>query len=135
MNDQLPAVTICASDALVDGGAGVRFPVRTRDGLATGFVVRFQGEVRGYLNRCAHVGIELDWDKGQFFDRSGLYLFCATHGAVYAPDTGKCAGGPCRGQGLQTIAVEERDATVFWHPDAHFSDPGPAAAPVIYPPL
>ena len=128
MND-LPstAIPICASDALVDGGPGVRFPVQTRDGPSTGFVVRYQGEVRGYLNRCAHVGVELDWDRGQFFDRSGLYLLCATHGAVYSPDSGRCAGGPCRGQGLRTIAVEEREATVCWHPDAHFTVPGPAA--------
>ena len=127
-----PALAVCPSDALVDGGEGVRFPVTTRDGPGNGFVVRYEGVVRGYLNRCAHVGIELDWDRNKFFDRSGLYLMCATHGAVYAPDSGKCAGGPCRGQGLRVIAVEERDGTVWWLPDASFSAPGPAApAPVI----
>lgn len=134
MDDPL-VVPICRSDALVDGGAGVRFPVQTRDGPATGFVVRYRGEVHGYLNRCAHVGVELDWDRGRFFDQSGLYLFCATHGAVYAPDTGRCAGGPCRGQGLRAIAVDERDTTVFWRPDTQFSVPDPAAPAVQYPPL
>jgi nitrite reductase/ring-hydroxylating ferredoxin subunit len=111
------SVPVCASDALADGGTGVRFPVVTRDGPANGFVVRYQGQVHGYLNRCTHAYVELDWQRGKFFDRSGLYLMCATHGAVYAPDSGKCQGGPCRGQGLRVIAVEERDGTVYWHPD------------------
>ncbi len=112
-------IAVCASDALVDGGDGIRFPVATRDGPADGFVVRYQGVARGYLNRCAHVGVALDWEPGKFFDRSGLYLLCATHGAVYAPDSGRCAGGPCRGQGLRVIAVTELDGTIFWIPDRH----------------
>ncbi len=119
------SIRVCASDALVDGGDGIRFEVTTRDGPGIGFVVRFQGQPRAYLNRCAHVGIELDWDRGKFFDRSGLYLFCSTHGAVYAPDNGRCTGGPCRGQGLRPIAIEERDGTVYWMPDGHFSAPAP----------
>lgn len=129
------SILICASGALVDGGDGVRFPVATRDGRADGFVVRYQGVVRGYLDRCAHVGIELDWERNKFFDRSGLYLMCATHGAVYAPESGRCAGGPCRGQGLRVITVEERDGTVCWRPDQSFSVPPPPPAPLRLPPL
>ncbi len=117
------AVPICSSAALIDGGDGVRFPVAMREGPTVGFVVRYQGVPRAYLNRCAHVGIELDWQHGKFFDGSRLYLMCATHGAIYAPDSGRCAGGPCRGQSLRGIAVEERDDTVFWLPDAHVFAP------------
>ena len=73
------------------------------------------------LNRCAHVPMELDWAEGQFFESSGLYLMCATHGAIYAPDTGKCVGGPCRGGRLRALQVDERDTpegrAVFWLPD------------------
>ncbi|MEO8935269.1 MAG: Rieske 2Fe-2S domain-containing protein [Burkholderiaceae bacterium] len=126
MNDSPTSpIPVCASDALVDGGDGIRFRVMTRDGPGIGFVVRFQGQPRAYLNRCAHEGIELDWEHGKFFDRSGLYLFCSTHGAVYAPDSGRCTGGPCRGRGLRAIAVEERGATIWWTPDTHFTAPGP----------
>lgn len=126
------ALRICASDELLDGGDGIRFPVGTRDGPTTGFVVRFQGIARGYLNRCAHVGVELDWDRGKFFDRSGLYLMCATHGAVYAPETGRCAGGPCRGQGLRVIRIDEHDGVVSFVPDASTFAPvtGPTIATV-----
>ena len=118
-----PAIAICGSEVLVDGGDGVRFAVSTRDGPSNGFVVRYRSQARAYLNRCAHVGLELDWDRGKFFDRSGLYLLCATHGAVYAPGSGRCAGGPCRGSGLRVIAVEECDGTVFWVPDSHVFAP------------
>ena len=47
---------------------------------------------------------------------AGQWLLCATHGAVYKPDTGECAGGPCRG-GLVKIALSEQDGVVHWHTD------------------
>jgi nitrite reductase/ring-hydroxylating ferredoxin subunit len=110
-------VLICDSSALVDGGEGVRFPVAVFGEAAVGFVVRFQGKPYAYLNRCAHVPMELDWVQGQFFESSGEFLMCATHGAVYRPETGVCAGGPCRGGRLRPIAVREREGKVYWQPD------------------
>jgi nitrite reductase/ring-hydroxylating ferredoxin subunit len=110
-------IFICPSAALQEGGLGKRFPVQVHGDETTGFVVRYGGVVYGYLNRCAHVPIELDWAEGEFFESSGLYLMCATHGAVYAPDTGKCAGGPCTGAYLRKIMAMERDGQVFWRPD------------------
>lgn len=107
---------ICRSDALQEGGAGVRFPLRTAFGEGTGFVVRYQGVVRGYLNQCRHVPTELDWVPGQFFDDSGLYLICATHGARYDPVHGDCVSGPCYGQRLFHLQVHERDGCVYWVP-------------------
>ena len=115
------AVRVCASEALVDGGAGVRVAARDAGQDAVVFFVRYDGAVYGYLNRCAHVPMELDWVEGQFFESSGLYLMCATHGAIYAPDSGRCVGGPCRGGRLRPVTVEERDTpdgrAVFWLPD------------------
>jgi len=110
-------VYICESSALVDGGAGVRFPVTADGGDRTGFVVRFGEAAHAYLNRCAHLPMELDWNPGEFFEDSGLYLVCATHGALYEPDTGHCAGGPCRGGKLHKLRVIEQDNKVFWEPD------------------
>ena len=117
------ALFICASDALLDGGKGVRFPVAAFGSDATGFAVRHGGKVYAYLNRCAHVPVELDWFKGEFFESSKLYLMCSTHGAIYAPDTGACAGGPCRGGKLRPIAVSEIDDKVYWQPDQHIRPP------------
>lgn len=118
-------IQICPSEALEEGGKGVRFPVTAGNDDATGFVVRYGGIVYGYLNRCAHVPIELDWDRGEFFESSGLFLICATHGAMYAPESGRCEGGPCRGGKLRKLNVLEKDNQVFWQTDEYV---GPARA-------
>ncbi len=111
------AVFICESADLSDGGKGVRFPVTAGGEGATAFVVRYDNQPHAYLNRCAHVPMELDWTPGEFFESSGLYLMCATHGALYEPETGRCAGGPCRGGRLHKIRVFEQDSKVYWEPD------------------
>lgn len=111
------AIHICASAELREGGKGVRFPVTAGGEDGTGFVIRYHNTVYGYLNRCAHVPIELDWNEGDFFESSGLYLMCSTHGALYTPETGLCAGGPCRRGRLRPITVFENDNQIFWTPD------------------
>ncbi len=111
------SIFVCDSTALEEGGRGVRFPVTAGGEDTTGFAIRYNGAVHAYLNRCAHVPIELDWTEGQFFESSGFYLMCSTHGAIYAPETGRCEGGPCRGGRLRPIMVLERDNQVFWQPD------------------
>jgi nitrite reductase/ring-hydroxylating ferredoxin subunit len=111
------AILVCDATVLEEGGKGVRFPVTAGGEDATGFVVRYNNAVHAYLNSCAHVPIELDWNQGEFFESSGLYLMCSTHGAIYAPETGRCEGGPCRGGRLHPIRAIERDNQVFWQPD------------------
>jgi nitrite reductase/ring-hydroxylating ferredoxin subunit len=114
-------IPICSSSALEDGGKGVRFPVTAGGEDSAGFVVRYGNAVYGYLNRCAHVPIELDWSEGDFFESSGLYLMCSTHGALYTPESGRCAGGPCRGGRLRVISVFESEGRVFWQPDDYIT--------------
>ena len=104
---------ICPSQDLPERGTGVRFSVKTAQGPIPAFVVRYRGKVQGYLNRCAHVPIELDWMEGQFYDLTGHYLICSTHGATYLPDTGRCIGGPCRGAILTKLPVTERGDGVY----------------------
>lgn len=116
-------VLLCASSAVLEGGRGVRFPVTAFGDDATGFVVRHGGRVHAYLNRCAHIPIELDWNEGEFFESSGLYIMCATHGALYVPDSGYCAGGPCKGGKLRRIAVRETDGNIYWTPDEFIRPP------------
>lgn len=105
---------ICDSAQVEERGRGVRFTIE-RDGEALpAFLVRYHGTVYAYVNRCAHIGIELDWAQGEFFDYSGLYLICSTHGATYLPKSGGCARGPCGGRGgLARVAVEESDGKIF----------------------
>lgn len=103
---------ICDSSALEEGGKGVRFKVQTPEGELPAFAVRFSGKAYAYINRCAHVPVELDWMDGAFFDYSKLYLICATHGATYLPESGVCVLGPCKGARLTPVAVEERDGRI-----------------------
>lgn len=104
---------ICLSEDLLDGGKGLRFALPELGEDVTGFAVRFQGKVYAYVNRCAHIPIELDWNHGDFFDITGQYLICATHGAHYRPETGFCVLGPCRGQALEALSVKEQAQQVL----------------------
>lgn len=103
---------ICASRVLKDGQKGWRFDVEIGGKTFPAFAIRHRGRVHAFLNQCAHQGIELDWKEGYFFDIDGEFLICATHGALYYPDSGTCAGGPCAGGALISLAVSERDDIV-----------------------
>lgn len=118
-----PERLICAADDLEEGGKGVRFEVEVRGRTVPAFAVRYDGAVHGYLNQCAHVPVELDWEAGMFFDLSGLYLMCATHGATYLPDSGRCVRGPCNGGRLRKLGVFERDGAIYLTQEEH-SDGG-----------
>lgn len=113
-------VPICQSQALRDGGAAVGFELRHAGLCSRAFVVRFQGQVHAYLNRCTHVAMEMDWQPDRFFDATGQWLVCASHGAQYQPTTGDCVGGPCR-KGLIKLRLLERDGVVHWLCEHPFS--------------
>lgn len=104
---------ICASSDLADGGDGLRFDVACKGETTPAFAIRYGGRVYAYLNRCAHIAMELDWKPGKFLDAEGEYLICSTHGALYAPESGACRGGPCRGAGLTRLDVFEADGRVY----------------------
>ena len=105
---------ICESAALRDSGDGVRFEIEYFGERAAAFAVRYRGRVHAYLNRCAHVALELDWRAGQFFDFEGRDLICSTHGARYAAASGQCLGGPCGGTPLVRLRVEERGGRIYY---------------------
>ena len=105
---------ICASAALVNSGRGTRFELDYHGETAPGFVVRYGGRVYGYLNRCRHFSMELDWLEGEFFADDGCNLICSTHGATYDCASGRCVSGPCEGASLVRLRVEERDGSVFY---------------------
>ena len=107
-------IALCNSHDLAEGGLAVPFDVVYGGQTCRAFAVRFEGQAHAYLNRCSHVAMEMDYQPNHFFDASGRWLICATHGATYAPDTGVCSGGPCRG-GLVKISLSEADGVVSWH--------------------
>ena len=105
---------ICPAVQLLDSGKGVRFEVEYFGETVPAFVVRKNGRAHGYLNRCAHVAMELDWQEGVFFDSDGRDLLCSTHGALYEAATGRCLGGPCNRTPLVKLKLEERDGAVYF---------------------
>jgi nitrite reductase/ring-hydroxylating ferredoxin subunit len=105
---------ICAAATLVDSGRGVRFEVEYFGQTVPAFAVRYRGRVHAYLNRCAHVAMELDWQEGVFFDAEGRDLLCSTHGAMYDTESGRCLGGPCNRSALVKLRVEERNHRVYF---------------------
>lgn len=111
-------IRICESQALLECGDGVRFSLIANGVERDAFVLRHQGKAVGYLNRCAHTGLELDWVPGRFLDSERRWLICAAHGALYEPGSGACAAGPCAGRGdLVAVAVLEIDGVVYWRCD------------------
>lgn len=104
---------ICKAGDLEEGGRGIRFQVVSDGQILPAFVVRHGGRVRGYLNRCGHIPVELDYQPGAFFEPGRLYLICSTHGALYDPASGACVSGRCSGRGLTPVALEERSDGVY----------------------
>lgn len=111
---------ICASHELVEAGPGFRFSVSRYGREVPAFAIRFHGKVFGYLNECGHVPAQLDWQPGEFFDDSKLYLICSIHGALYAPESGRCLGGRCQGKGLKPLKLREIESQVFLEQESNY---------------
>jgi nitrite reductase/ring-hydroxylating ferredoxin subunit len=107
------AQLLCGSDDIDELGTGFRFGLKVGDRIVPAFAIRYQGKVYAYLNQCAHLAVELDWQPGVFFDSDKKYLMCATHGALYYPDSGACAYGRCAGRGLIPVEAMERDGKIM----------------------
>jgi len=97
---------VCRRDQLTDGGLAVTFSINRHGKSQAGFAFASSGAVFAYVNVCPHRGTPLDWQPGEVFDESGLYLICATHGAMFEPESGRCFAGPCQGAHLQRIPVD-----------------------------
>jgi nitrite reductase/ring-hydroxylating ferredoxin subunit len=75
-------------------------------------IVRWGRQVFGYLNKCPHDGVNLDWERNQFFDPNGIRLMCGKHGALFELGTGQCLEGPCKGRSLTPVALTIIDGEV-----------------------
>ncbi|MFZ9406971.1 MAG: Rieske (2Fe-2S) protein [Burkholderiaceae bacterium] len=101
---------LCSLDelkAMQARGDALRFELDGPKGPLPAFLMLVEGRARAWLNRCAHVPVELDGVPGRFLDESGQVIVCATHGAVYDPASGRCLRGPCRGKSLHPVPIRE----------------------------
>ena len=68
-------------------------------------VVRQNGVVRAYLNRCPHTQAPMDWLPGRFLTADEDLIQCSMHGARFRINDGYCVSGPCMGQSLEPVPV------------------------------
>lgn len=102
------ATRLCQLHAIPDGAArGIDLDAQRY------IVVRQADQVFVYHNRCPHLGIPLDWQPDDFMDMDAELLRCATHGALFIPDTGECVSGPCVGQFLIPVQISYSGDTVL----------------------
>jgi nitrite reductase/ring-hydroxylating ferredoxin subunit len=115
--DQCPedARNIPQGDTLRVTGASIvpeDAPDYDRRGQAA-FAIMHDGQTVAFDNVCPHRNTELDWNPGDVFDETGLYLICATHGAMFEPQSGLCVAGPCTKQRLRKVDVVVTETGVF----------------------
>lgn len=99
---------LCDSDELNEGSS--------RGFGAAGnalLLVRREGRVYAYRNRCPHRGIALEWQVDRFLDESGSLIQCATHGALFLIESGECVAGPCAGESLEALPCREQDGGIW----------------------
>ena len=111
-----PGLPLCDVRALEERGKAWGWDVLEHGRPVRAFALRFDGEVRAYLNRCAHVPVEMDWQPGEFLDSEQRVILCSIHGAAYEPAGGRCVGGPCGRNRLIALRTEERAGMVYWYP-------------------
>jgi nitrite reductase/ring-hydroxylating ferredoxin subunit len=114
--DQTDGLALCPSLALAERGRALVFEVRVYGQVERAFALRIDGVPVAYLNRCAHVHAEMDWQPGEFLDHDRRFIVCSLHGASYEPATGRCVGGPCGRGRLVPVALSEQDGVVRWYP-------------------
>ena len=126
MNDaQGICLALCDARALEEKGRAWVWDVLEYRRPARAFALRFDGQVRAYMNRCAHVPAEMDWQPGEFLDADKRHILCSIHGAEYAPADGRCVGGPCGRGRLLPVRVEERAGQVYWYPSRDIQPAAP----------
>lgn len=103
---------LCAESDITEG-AGCGFVFGGGLEREAVFVIRWQGALRAYRNVCPHVGTPIDWPENRFFDTSGAYLMCGTHGAVFRPEDGFCVEGPCVGRALTKVEIRAEGGDIF----------------------
>jgi nitrite reductase/ring-hydroxylating ferredoxin subunit len=99
---------LCNINDIEDPGAkGFQFEPNNND--TNIFIVKKEGQIYGYKNKCPHAGVNLEWQADDFLDMDKNLIQCSVHGAVFIIESGLCAGGPCNGNNLQTVAIRVND--------------------------
>jgi len=82
------------------------FAVGEGDWPLRGFLVKTSKGVAAYVNCCPHAGHPLNFKADRFLTPDRNLILCASHGALFTRDEGRCIAGPCPGQSLTPVPIE-----------------------------
>lgn len=116
-------VEVRGVEGLADGEA-LKFEFEREGETREGFILRHEGALFAYHNRCPHWGVDLDMGEGKFYSELTERIFCSSHGAVFNLEGGLCVLGPCVGDALECfgLRVESEDVVLVTIAD---EDPDP----------
>ena len=113
-NPKTARFDICRLDEMPENGAR-GFEVTGADGEPLNIIVWRDAEtVRGFVNKCPHLGLPLETFPDRFLSKDGSTLICSAHGARFNR-AGTCTSGPCQGVALTQLDIHlaERDAKLM----------------------
>ena len=77
------------------------------------FVYNDAGTFKGFHNSCPHYDVPMNHTPEELFTPDGQYFQCVTHYAKFEKSSGYCVEGPCAGQSLSTIPLQEEDNKIL----------------------
>ena len=108
----MPRIQLCRLEELetIDSRG---FEIDHSSTLHNIFIVRDGNSVTAYQNSCPHNFAPLDWAPDNFLSYEKDYIQCASHGALFEIDSGRCIHGPCVGQALDKVDIEIDDNVIY----------------------
>jgi nitrite reductase/ring-hydroxylating ferredoxin subunit len=81
------------------------FELAMPDGEPLNIIVWRDGdELRGFENKCPHLGLPLETFPDKFLSQDARTLICSAHGARFNSE-GDCTSGPCQGDALTKLDI------------------------------
>lgn len=115
MSGEWPERPVARLAELPDPGAR-EFFVGEGDWPFRGILVRHGKQVQAYANVCPHKHHPLNLADDDFLvtmPGGGRVLRCASHGALFVPETGLCVFGPCSGRALTRLECRVEEGIVL----------------------
>ena len=103
-----PGPYLCRSDEIDEGEARAFAPPDSRAKL---FIVRRRGALFAYWDACPHYGdTPMAWRTHAYLNGSCDRIVCASHGAEFEIETGRCVLGAALGKSLSPVTIEVNEA-------------------------
>lgn len=71
------------------------------------FIYNDEGEFKAFRNSCPHYNVPLNYTPGDVFTSDKSLFLCMTHFAKFDVHNGLCVEGPCKGQSLDLIPLNQ----------------------------